>query len=163
MGPDLGEASVNAAGDIASFGGPGAPHASRSASSMHIVATGPARLRGRARRSHRHVRHLRARCPPSSIRTPGGQLTRSWPRRASLAPSLGLADALATALAVAGDDGLQMVAALEGYEALAIGFDATWRWTAQFPFGPPTPPSERAASVGTPVPWGYVHVSSSQP
>ena len=62
-------------------------------------------------------------------------------------PDLGLADALATALAVAGNDGLQMVAALEGYEALAIGFDATWRWTAQFPFASPPPPPERPASV----------------
>ena len=100
--------------------------------------------------------------PTSSIRTPGGAAT-SLASASVTGPDLGLADALATALAVAGDDGLQMVAALEGYEALAIGFDATWRWTAQFPSPRPLPHPPRAASVGAPVPWGYVHVSSSQP
>jgi len=39
-------------------------------------------------------------------------------------PDLGLADALATALAVAGSPGLDMIEAVEGYEALVIALDA---------------------------------------
>jgi thiamine biosynthesis lipoprotein len=49
-------------------------------------------------------------------------------------PDLGLADALATALAVAGVAGLTFVEPLEDYEALVIGFDGTWQWTEHFPF-----------------------------
>lgn len=51
-------------------------------------------------------------------------------------PDLGLADALATALAVAGEAGLPLVEGLAGYEALVIGFDGGWRWTPRFPFAP---------------------------
>ena len=49
-------------------------------------------------------------------------------------PDLGLADALATALAVAGAPGLAFIEPLEGYEALIIGFDGSRRWTERFPF-----------------------------
>jgi thiamine biosynthesis lipoprotein ApbE len=48
-------------------------------------------------------------------------------------PDLGLADALATALAVAGEEALQLVESLEGYEAMVIGFDATRKSTTRFP------------------------------
>ncbi len=48
-------------------------------------------------------------------------------------PDLGLADALATAIAVAGEDGLGVVEALEGYEAMTVGFDGTLGWTPGFP------------------------------
>jgi FAD:protein FMN transferase len=54
-------------------------------------------------------------------------------------PDLGTADALATALAVAGEDGLSFVEALDGYEALTIGFDSARRWTTHFPFAAPVP------------------------
>lgn len=54
-------------------------------------------------------------------------------------PDLGLADALATALAVAGEAGLDFVAAADGYEALTIGFDGRKRWTQGFPFAPAAP------------------------
>ena len=47
---------------------------------------------------------------------------------------LGLADALATAVAVAGEDALALVEELDGYEALTIAFDGTSRSTAKFPF-----------------------------
>ena len=49
-------------------------------------------------------------------------------------PDLGLADAAATALAVAGDDGFEFVAALEGYEAFAVAFDGSTSASAAFPF-----------------------------
>jgi thiamine biosynthesis lipoprotein len=49
-------------------------------------------------------------------------------------PDLGLADALATALVVAGEEGLGWFDALDDYEALVVFFDGTWRWTDGFPF-----------------------------
>lgn len=49
-------------------------------------------------------------------------------------PDLGLADALATALAVAGPAGLDVVAAVAGYAGLIIGFDGTKSSTPGFPF-----------------------------
>jgi thiamine biosynthesis lipoprotein len=55
-------------------------------------------------------------------------------------PDLGLADALATALAVAGEEGLGFVEVIDGYEALTIALDGTRRWTPGFPFSPPPPP-----------------------
>jgi ApbE family len=51
-------------------------------------------------------------------------------------PDLGLADALATAVAVAGAPGLDVVEALDGYEALIIALDGRHRWTRHFPFAP---------------------------
>jgi FAD:protein FMN transferase len=49
-------------------------------------------------------------------------------------PDLGLADALATAIAVAGTEGLDLVEPLAGYEALVIGWDGRRHATSQFPF-----------------------------
>jgi FAD:protein FMN transferase len=49
-------------------------------------------------------------------------------------PDLGLADALATGLAVAGPSGLAFIEPLDGYEALVIGFDGGRHSTGQFPF-----------------------------
>jgi thiamine biosynthesis lipoprotein len=51
-------------------------------------------------------------------------------------PDLGLADALATAVAVAGVPGLALIEPLDGYEALVIALDGSKRWTAGFPFAP---------------------------
>ncbi len=47
-------------------------------------------------------------------------------------PELWLADAAATALAVAGDDGFAFVDALDGYEALTVGYDGALRSSAGF-------------------------------
>jgi thiamine biosynthesis lipoprotein len=47
---------------------------------------------------------------------------------------LGLADALATAVAVAGIQGLDLVEPLAGYEALVIGWDGRQHSTGRFPF-----------------------------
>jgi FAD:protein FMN transferase len=49
-------------------------------------------------------------------------------------PDLGLADALATGLAVAGPDGLAFVEVIAGYAGLIIGFDGTRQSTPDFPF-----------------------------
>ncbi len=152
-------ALVNAAGDIAGFG------ALEDATPFRIGIVDPAspgrlacvvELAGTIATSGTYERGAHLFDPHT--RRPAARLASA----SVTGPDLGLADALATALAVAGNDGLQMVAALEGYEALAIGFDATWRWTAQFPFASPPPPPERPASVNAPAPWGYVHVSSSE-
>ena len=48
-------------------------------------------------------------------------------------PDLGLADALATAVAVAGEPGLDLIGKLDGYEALIITPDGSRRWTKRFP------------------------------
>ena len=49
-------------------------------------------------------------------------------------PDLGLADALATALAVAGPAGLDFIEPIEGYEGFVIGYDGSWQSTGRFPF-----------------------------
>jgi thiamine biosynthesis lipoprotein len=67
------------------------------------------------------------------------QLSRLAPRVASASvtgPDLGLADALATAVAVAGAPGLALVEAVDGYEAMVIAHDTGLRWTDRFPFAP---------------------------
>jgi thiamine biosynthesis lipoprotein len=61
-------------------------------------------------------------------------------------PDLGLADALATAVAVAGPPGLDLVEALDGYEALIIALDGSRRWTRHFPFAPRGAASPRQAA-----------------
>jgi thiamine biosynthesis lipoprotein len=48
-------------------------------------------------------------------------------------PDPGLTDALATAVAVAGEPGLALIDKLDGYEALIINFDGTRRQTSGFP------------------------------
>jgi FAD:protein FMN transferase len=57
-------------------------------------------------------------------------------------PDLGLADALATALAVAGPAGLDFIEPIEGYEGFVIGYDGSWQSTGHFPFD--TPPNSPA-------------------
>jgi FAD:protein FMN transferase len=49
-------------------------------------------------------------------------------------PDLGLADALATGLAVAGPEGLAFVEAVAGFAGLTIGFDGARQSTPGFPF-----------------------------
>jgi thiamine biosynthesis lipoprotein ApbE len=51
-------------------------------------------------------------------------------------PDLGLADALATAIAVADEAGLDLIEALDGFEALIIAIDSSRRCTEHFPFAP---------------------------
>jgi thiamine biosynthesis lipoprotein len=129
---------VNAAGDIASSGGTGHgqpfrvgivdPAAPRSLAEI-VEVTGAIATSGTYERgSHLidpHSGHPTARAASASV----------------TGPDLGLADALATALAVAGEPGLPLVEPLPGYEALLIGFDGGKRWTEGFPFArrPPAP------------------------
>ncbi len=66
---------------------------------------------------------------------PHSGLRRSRTASASVVgPDLGSADAFATALAVAGEDGLGFIEALDGYQALAISSDGARHWTEGFPF-----------------------------
>jgi thiamine biosynthesis lipoprotein len=154
-------ALVNAAGDIAGFGGP------ESATPFRIGIVDPdsphqlacvVELAGAIATSGTYERgdHL---FDPHTGR-PEARLA-----SASVSgPDLGLADALATALAVAGQPGLQIVEELEGYEALAIGFDGTLRWTEHFPFASHAPAPHAPAPPNIPdrlrLPQGYVRISS---
>jgi len=124
-------AIVNAAGDIASFGGlgPGQP--------FRIGITDPFSPRRLA-----EVVYLTWAIATSGTYERGHHLIdphtgRPAARAASASvtgPDLGLADALATALAVAGAPGLDLIKALDGYEALIIAPDGSRRWTEHFPF-----------------------------
>jgi len=126
-------AIVNAAGDIASFGslGPGQP--------FRIGIADPFSPRRLA-----EVVYLTGAIATSGTYERGNHLIdphtgRPAARAASASvtgPDLGLADALATALAVAGAPGLDMAEALDGYEALIIAPDGSRRWTQHFPFAP---------------------------
>jgi FAD:protein FMN transferase len=124
-------ALVNAAGDIASFGGlhggqpfkigiadPAAPR--RLAAVVYL--TGAIATSGTYERGD----HL---IDPHSGR-PAARVASA----SVTGPDLGLADALATAVAVAGPAGLTLIEALDGYEALVISFDGALRWTERFPF-----------------------------
>jgi thiamine biosynthesis lipoprotein len=124
---------VNAAGDIASSGGMGPgqpfrigiadPAAPRRLAEI-VELTGAVATSGTYERgSHLidpHSGHTAARAASASV----------------TGPDLGLADALATALAVAGEPGLTLIEPLSGYEALLIGHDGSKRWTEGFPFAP---------------------------
>jgi FAD:protein FMN transferase len=124
-------AMVNAAGDIASAGGLPAgasfrvgiadPAATRQLAAIvtltESIATSGTYERG-----------------PHLIDPHSGQPVARVASASVTGPDLGLADALATALAVAGPDGLSFVAAVDGYEGFTIGFDGSRRATRAFPF-----------------------------
>jgi thiamine biosynthesis lipoprotein len=124
-------ALVNAAGDIASSGGMGRGQPFR------IGIADPAAPRRLAA-----VVELTGAIATSGTYERGSHLIdphsgRPAARAASASvtgPDLGVADALATALAVAGEPGLVLVKPLDGYEAFVIGYDGTRRWTEGFPF-----------------------------
>jgi FAD:protein FMN transferase len=122
---------VNAAGDIASFGGlvDGQPFkigiadpASPRRLAAVVCLTGAIATSGPYERGE----HL---IDPHSGRPAARAASASV-----TGPDLGLADALATAVAVAGPPGLDLIEALDGYEALVITADGTLQWTACFPF-----------------------------
>jgi thiamine biosynthesis lipoprotein len=126
-------AIVNAAGDIASFGGLGHGQPFR------IGIADPFSPRRLA-----EIVHLTGTIATSGTYERGNHLIdphtgRPIARVASASvtgPDLGLADALATAVAVAGAPGLDLVEALDGYEALIITADGSRQWTEHFPFAP---------------------------
>ena len=128
-------AIVNAAGDVASWGGvaDGAP--------LRIGVADPADPTRLA-----CVVELRGAIATSGTYERGQHLVdprtgRAGSRAASASvcgPDGGLADALATALAVGGAEVLERLESLQGYEALMIAADGTRSWTTRFPFAPAT-------------------------
>jgi thiamine biosynthesis lipoprotein len=137
-------AIVNAAGDIASFGGMGFAQPFRigivdpiapSQLACVVELTGAVATSGAYERGD----HL--------IDPHSGQPAARVASASVSGPDLGLADALATAIAVAGEAGLAFVEPLKGYEALVIRFDGTMRWTEHFPLAsPPSADRPRRAS-----------------
>jgi thiamine biosynthesis lipoprotein len=138
--PSICGAMVNAAGDIASFGDTGGggpfrvgicdPVAPRRLAEV-VSLTGAIATSG----SYERGSHL---IDPHSgrpaVRVGSASVT---------GPDLGLADALATALAVAGEPGLAFVEPLDGYEALIIGLDGSRRLTEHFPLDGPQLPKHQ--------------------
>jgi FAD:protein FMN transferase len=124
-------AIVNAAGDIASFGGLGGgkpfkigitdPFSPRRLAAV-VYLTGAIATSG----SYERGDHL---IDPHSGR-PAARVASA----SVTGPDLGLADALATAVAVAGLPGLALIEPLDGYEALVIAPDGALQWTEGFPF-----------------------------
>lgn len=126
-------ALVNAAGDIAAFGAQpsGAPfrigiadpdEPLRLAEIVELtacIATSGTYERGR---------HL--------IDPRSGEAAARAASASVIGPDLGLADALATAVAVAGAAGLAFIEPLPDYEALVISYDGRRQWTSDFPFAP---------------------------
>jgi thiamine biosynthesis lipoprotein len=133
---DISGAMVNAAGDIASFGSP------EPATPFKVGIVDPfspgqlacvIALKGAIATSGCYERgnHL---IDPRSRRPTARAASASV-----CGPDLGLADALATALAVAGETGLPLINALKDYEAVVVSLDGTWRWTEGFPYSVPGP------------------------
>ena len=130
-GAGLDGAMVNAAGDIASFGAP-APRRGVPRRRARPDAPARARLRRRGPRGARHVGHLRARRAP---RQPRHDRRGAAVASASVTGAdLGLADALATALCVGGEEVMAVLDAVEGYEGFIIGHDGARHATRHFPF-----------------------------
>jgi thiamine biosynthesis lipoprotein len=129
-GPSITGAIVNAAGDIASFGGPQPstpfrfgivnPYASSELLCVVVGATALATSGTYERGLHLIDPHT------------GSPVTKVASASVT-GPDLGVADALATAVAVAGEEGLAMVEAIDGYGAMIVGLDGAMRWTAGFP------------------------------
>lgn len=131
VSPGVSGAIVNAAGDIASFGGPPGTDSFRfgivdplSPGNLACIVelTGALATSGTYERGE----HL--------IDPHSGKASARVASASVSGPDLGLADALATAVAVAGEEGLARVEELSGYEAMTISFDGTKHWTAHFPF-----------------------------
>jgi len=123
-------AIVNAAGDTASFGGPqpGVPFRIGiidPAATQHLACVvetpGAVATSGTYERGY-HLFDPRTRQPTS--RAASATVTGT---------ELGVADAVATALAVAGVQALPLVEALDDFEALIIDYDGTFHTTTGFP------------------------------
>ena len=132
-------ALVNAAGDTASFGGPDAATPFRigivdpsdtQRLACVVISPGAVATSGVYERGM-HLIDPRTRLPAS--RSASATVT---------GPDLGLADALATALAVAGTPALALIEVIEEYEALVIDHDGDFAMTSKFPMAQ-TPPLAR--------------------
>jgi FAD:protein FMN transferase len=128
---DLDGAMVNAAGDIATFGGP-SPHEVfrvgivRPDAPMELACV--VELGGAIATSGTYERgdHL--------VNPRTGAHGTAVASASVLGPDLGLADALATALCVGGREVRYLIEQLEGYEAFTIGYDGSRESTSHFPF-----------------------------
>ncbi len=132
-GPGVTGAIVNAAGDIATFGrpGPGRPFRvgildpdDRRRLACVVEVRGAIATSGTYERGEHLVDPRTGQC---ASRVASASVT---------GPDLGLADALATALVVAGEEGLGFIEPIDGYEGFIIGYDGSRRWTAHFPQAP---------------------------
>ncbi len=129
-GPGMVGAVVNAAGDIASHGGVrrgrpfrfGIVDPSDRGRMIAIVETDGALATSGSYERGDHLVDPRSGLAVTAVAS------------ASVSgPDLGLADALATALAVAGDEGLDLVDAVDGYGAMIVDQEGSVRYTPRFP------------------------------
>jgi thiamine biosynthesis lipoprotein len=131
VGSEVGGAMVNAAGDIASFGGP--------------TSDGPFRIgivNPSSPTSLACTVELRGAIATSGAYERGEHLFNPFTDRYETAfasasvtgPDLGLADALATALVVGGEEVLALIEGVYDYEAMVIGHEGAMKWTTEFPF-----------------------------
>ncbi len=130
LGAPVHGAIVNAAGDIASFGYPSENE------KFHVGITNPlvpseltaiVALDGCIATSGSYERGQHLRDPHS------GDFCTRVASASVMGPDLGLADALATALVVAGNDLLKVIDELPEFEAFTVSFDQQRKWTTAFP------------------------------
>jgi thiamine biosynthesis lipoprotein len=141
-------ALVNAAGDTASFGGP------HPGAAFRIGIVDPAATQRLA-----CVVHSPGAVATSGVYERGEHLIdphtgRPASRAASATVTgtdLGLADALATALAVAGTQALPLIEGLDEYEALIIGYDGSASTTSGFPIARDASPVAGSSSSAPPT------------
>lgn len=127
----VGGALVNAGGDLAGFGGPdrggrwvvGVRHPWRPDHLACVLAVEAA-----VATSGPYERALQL-VDPRTGRAPTGVASATV-----TGPSLSFADAYATALAVGGDDVLDVLAGLDGYDAYLVRDDGSEAWTDGMPF-----------------------------
>jgi thiamine biosynthesis lipoprotein len=128
---ELSGAIVNAAGDIASFGGP-APDATfrtgivRPDDSAHFACV--VELRGSLATSGESQRGAHLYNPFTH------EFCTAMASASVAGPDLGVCDALATALSVAGHDVMVLIDQLDDYEAMAIDTNGSMRATPGFAF-----------------------------
>jgi thiamine biosynthesis lipoprotein len=123
-------AIINAAGDIAAFGAPslrasfrcGIANPALPSELLAVVALDGCLATSGTYERGQHL--LNPRSGLFATRVDSASVT---------GPDLGMADALATALAVAGDDLLAGIDEMAGYEAFTVSFDGQRRWTPKFP------------------------------
>jgi len=130
-GTDLDGVMVNAAGDIAAFGGPYPDQGFRVGvvrpdSPMELACVVDLASAVATSGTYERGEHL--------VNPRTGAAATAVASATVTGPDLGLADALATALAVGGGEVLARVDALEGYEGFTIGHDGERHATARFPF-----------------------------
>jgi thiamine biosynthesis lipoprotein len=124
-------AVVNAAGDVATTGRPSADSAFRvgiQSPAIHDALACVVELSGGIATSGTYERGLHLIDPHSGV------AAHSVASASVCGPDLGLADALATALAVGGEDVLRRLEELDSYDGLLIDVDGSMRATSAFPF-----------------------------